>query len=247
MKIAQRTAPRTASDSPEPFGDREVIVREPATMIHAPTGKTIFPAGITKVLLAPRPGTGDDPNGVVAYECAEDGRTFETAHGALGHYGSHSGKQFEPNYPLDTIKLVVRLVKAAERDGHRNKAKVAAEALNERGVETLDGEPWTAQRVSALYSRWVDKVRVRVDRRATTVSSPIVKNVAEPELVDVARDLVKSFSQATVALDAFASRVTGIGPAIARLTDAVAETEKVDEELVDKARRWEEMQRLLGK
>jgi len=270
MKFEQRTESRTPVHGSERYDDREIIAREPATMAHPGTGEQVHVAGATKVLIAPRPGGNgaQHGDGDVAYECVECGYVNDSVNGVLSHTQSHTGKRRKPYYELDTIKLVVRLMRIEARVGHRGKAQRVADTLNQQGVARRNGEPWTGAHVSTLYNRWNDKVRVRIPKNVSNSTSgdtvrpapdddhyaddllftPTTRDFSpSTSAVDVANNLVDSFKQVTSVVNGLADTLRGATPAVDRLARAVAQHEHVDADTVDKARRWDEMQKLFGK
>lgn len=231
---------------------RKVIARDVAVGRHGPTGKTIQFAGIDKVLLAPRPGTDDDLNGVEAYQCVTCGQAYDTVHSAAAHRIKHSNRSNAPDYPLGTLRALLRLIKMYQRAGRRNFATLTADELNRIGVETLSGKPWNAAQVLQLYSRWHDKIRVYVPHTppSTTASRDAdveVAEVAASSAFDSADRLVKSFRQTEVALERLRSKLRTLEPTIAELEAVLQSAVGVDDDTRDKAQRWDEIQKLLGR
>src|SRR5690606_18320259 len=108
---------------------REVIARDVAVGRHGPTGKTIQFAGIDKVLLAPRPGTDDDLNGVEAgwsgLECLSGipGSAGATPIQNVGAYGQEVAETVSSVEAYDRVKdEVVRL--AAEDCGFAYRSSI---------------------------------------------------------------------------------------------------------------------------
>lgn len=262
------TSRTTTSENPS-FADREIIASEPATRRHPTANRETPCTGISRVLLAPRSGEPHDhPDGDIAYTCDECLRAFETANSAFAHMGTHGHSRLT-GYPLDVIKLIVRMmrveeVRAGAQAGRVNVAAKVAAALNRQDVPTRDGKPWDSDRVSAINRRWRDRVRVRVDRRSSIMRDVNVdvdavvdaenvndcddtKVLVEPTLLDVARDLVRSFERTREALAKLTGQVTELAPEVNRLAVAINESSVVADEVADKASRWDEMQRLFGK
>lgn len=125
-----------------------------------------------------KPVDGANGSGPV---CGRD--TFTSATSAVAHMNSH-GRRERSYYPLETLKLLVRLVRIAERDhGERGKCVIVADELNRREVPTYKGDPWNAEQVSHLYNDHKDKIRVRVDGRARVTTAREVRStdMAQPE------------------------------------------------------------------
>jgi hypothetical protein len=273
MKFEQRTAPRTPVHGSEQYDNREIIAREPAMMTHPITNNQVYVSGATKVLLAPRhANNGDDStqcdDGDIVYECVECGYVNNSVNGVLSHTQMHVNKQSKPLHELETIKLIVRLMRIEARTSHRGKAERVAEMLNDRGVLRRDGKPWSSPLVSSLYNRWKDKVRVRVPKDASSSIAddtphltsnddmhaddrPLTSAPHNPSqsthVIDVANDLVSSFQQVTDVVCNLADMLRSTTPAVDRLTRAITQQEHVSNDTVDKARRWDEMQKLFNK
>ena len=71
--------------------------------------------------------------------------------------------------------------------------------------------------------------------------------VAASSAFDSADRLVKSFRQTEVALERLRSKLRTLEPAIAGLEAALQSAVGVDDDTRDKAQRWDEIQKLLGR
>lgn len=215
---------RTEKKTPDGI---EIIARGEARGPHPHPrlrGRIVAYSGVTRLLLA-------DEREV--FECDDCGRNFDSLRSAVSHRnGVHVAKPRGPMYPENTIRLVLRLVREY-RPRSRDFNVQVAEELNRREVPTVRGDRWTANMVHTLSNAYRDVYRVRVSRPTRTPVAAAAE-VAVAENGDV-----------THALDELLAIVRQLSDGIAQVSWRVREISAVDPELVDKARRYDEMMRLL--
>lgn len=220
-----------------------VIAIEPATGPHPRWHDRIVTyKGITKALLE---------DGTEVWLCDGDGRTpcpftRSKMRSILTHRNStHNRRDPRPRslYPEDTLRLVVTEVERAKRDKIKGFCAAAASALNGMRIKTIHGRPWTAESVSALYNQWGKEIRVRVTPRpaksTTQRAATKVRAIANGHVGGLGSDDLQS-------LEVFI-KIVGPGPlgeALQRLMDAA--TNQPAQEIVEKARRYDELQALLN-
>jgi len=217
---------------------REIIAREPAYAPHPHprhNGKLVQVAGVTKILL-------DD--GSEQHECDQCGKVFKTATSAVAHLPSHG--DHKPQYPLDVLRQVIREVLLAKRAGGKDFCARAAEKLNAAQVPTAQGKPWSGVGVSYLYNRYKNEVRVRVSggREVKPVSAPPNQRTASTS--DVNTDIADQVARIKLALDQVCGQLGDLGEAIARVGQAIAALPAIDSQAIEDARRFRELQKLMG-
>jgi len=228
---------RTEKRTPD---GREIIAREPALTPHPhPTqdGRLVPTAGISKVLL-------DD--GSEQTECDHCGKLFDSANSARSHLVSHRENAGAPLYPVETIRRVLREIALAKRNG-RGFHGEAAERLNDAGVATFGGQPWTASSVASLYRHWHTKIKIRVPggRETRPVSAPPTTS-RQTSSNGVNADIAGQVARIKLALDQVCGQLGDLGEAIARVGQAITALPAVDAQAVEDARRFRELQRLMG-
>lgn len=179
------------------------------------------------------------------YACAQCGNTQPTVQQVVAHMGSHTPR--DPVYPMETLKAVLRAVKRAQQNGHRNYCEVAANELNDRRVKTLDGEKWYAAQVSRIHRAYSDKIAVRVAPAQRAPSEPKTEPVKA--LVEAAIKPVE-----TEASSPLVARLIAFGEKLSDLTteyealagDITAElAERFDPEILEKAKKYDQLRSLL--
>lgn len=201
--------------------------------------------------------------------CGRD--TFTAASSAVSHMNQHyrTGK---PRYAIETLKLVVRLVKLAERDhGERNKCVIAARELNRRQVQTLNGEPWNAAQVSHLYNDYKNTVRVRIDPGASVETTREVRSAdlksngtggAAAQRTDAgasgkndrslaaldrrASELTRGTADLYTSVKKHAEDLADFVTDIAATLRELSTRPEVDPEIVEQAEKWRQAQALFG-
>lgn len=152
---------------PQSFAGVTVIMRQPALVPHphpSQGGRFVPTRGVTQVLLE---------NGHEMFECDICLATRDNGRSVVSHLVSHSPASQTPEYPMETIKLVLRVCVEERAQGFRNYAVRVAERLNAGAVVRSDGLPWSPSQVSALWRSWSQKfpelARPSRARRATAV------------------------------------------------------------------------------
>jgi hypothetical protein len=221
----------------------EVVAIEQA-MGHAPNpvnnGKLVPFQNVAKALLADGREVYlcDGPESCDYY--ADTVKTV-TSHRSAAH---RDRGEFGSNYPVETLRAVMRAVLVAKRTGVRNWAQVAAEALNAGGFLTTHRKPWTAGAISNLYRQYGSLVKVRmpsgrppgVKNGAGKQATATVRNVSTPGLLVEVKELQVYIEHALV-------QVTNLR----QFVEAGRFDQVVDPELVNKAAKWDQMQELMGR
>lgn len=229
-----------------------VITREVARGPH-PNPKLsdrIVPyTGISRVLLA-------DEREV--YECDECGFHRPRMRSVMGHLPSHSDKAVSL-YSDAVLRSLVRTVKRAKRDRSRNYMERAAAELNESGVPTRHGQPWNASQVSALYIKHANRLRVRVSNEPERVTGATptgaagvttrMRRTADTKLDARISQLAQRVGALGQRAGALALQLSSLEQELTALatdvTSAIART-TAGQEALEKARRWDEMRRLMS-
>jgi hypothetical protein len=134
------------------------------------------------ILLGDREGTvryrcAQFKNGQIGERCWRD--DFDNPRSAVSHINSHLYTQ-SPQYPMDTLRLLTRLMRTFKAAKRRDYAILTAEELNRTSVPTLNGEPWNAMQVSNLFNTHGSKFR-------TPLRKDEVARLTGAELVDKTR------------------------------------------------------------
>ena len=193
-------------------------------------------------------------DGDVVYECdfpnyEECNYINESIHSVVAHQSSHNDQHGEPNYPVQTIKAVIRAAKIAQRDGtKRGYAERAAVALNAQGHKRHDGKQFTAGDVSRLFRVYVDRYPVRILSRPP-VPRDTEERVTERRAITGKSDVETRFSAIAGGIEAMAHGLNTLAKEVRKLEADVAarhERSLVDPTLADKAKRWDELQALMN-
>lgn len=233
--------------------EHDVIARQPATLPHpnpVHEGKLVRFKSVNEVLL-------DDDSRV--YECVypDVDCNFVAPNGraVVAHQSTHNPNSHTTDYEDETIRLLLRTAKVEMRDrGIRGYAERTAAILNKMGYKQLSGDPFSASSVSSLYRRWHEKIQVRVPNGAELAR----KRGREDRANASARRGRSHGGGATLhdTVDALIPRVTNLKSDVITALDGVLEQlhevrrqiddVKVDPELVSKARRWDDFQKLMN-
>jgi len=223
----------------------EVLERQQAYGTHPRWRDRQVPfSNVTELLLT---------NGETRYMCDVCGHVRNTIQSVVAHMGSHTER--EPEYPVETLKAIIRTVKKFKNTGVRNYCELAAAELNRKGVATLNGEKWISEQVSRLYGVYKDKYRVAVppQRSSSPVSpAPAVEEQQPPAPAPAPASCAGKPSTPTA--EDVVRRITELND---RLSDITAELEQlaadvsfvmgervaVDAEVIDKAKKYDELQR----
>lgn len=112
------------------------------------------------------------------YACKHGDFVSLQARAVSGHANHHfrpRGAYFTGSrYDVETIKMILRLVKEIKQTNTRGFLAAAAIELNERGMKTVSGNEWTAGSVGNIWQTFRSKYRVHVPRkRDVAVSSTL--------------------------------------------------------------------------
>lgn len=211
-----------------------VVARASAQLPHVnprmPLGATMSVADVNEVRLA---------DGRTLFECDPCGKRFSTARQTLGHLPSHSPNSHKPQYDERTIRTVLRTVEKFR--GQRGYCQLAANELNRIGIKPRRAEKWAANVVSQLYSRYRSEYHVRVkrDARPATVAG---RGRGHKAIDSRVTQLVRR-------IGALALQLVSLEEEFRRLADDVEvalAAPKVDPEVLEKARKWDQMRDLMG-
>ncbi len=238
--------PHTITTTRTHVDGKQIIAIEPATGPHPrwPERTAVF-QGVTKALL-------DDES--IVYLCDGDGKTpclfvGDRTKSVVAHANSTHRRRAPRNptmYSDETVKQVVLQVERAKREGIKGYCGAAAAALNGMRVPTKRGVPWTAGSISDIYSRHGHLVKVRLPKPRTSAT-----RAAERVRVVAANNGHAEGIQPgdLESLKVFV-KIVGPGPlgdALQRLLAAVQQPSQPDPVLVEKARKYDELQALLNR
>jgi hypothetical protein len=234
--------PNTITTRRTHVNGKEIVALERAVGPHPRWPDRMVPReGVTRALLE------DDTE---VYLCDGDGKTVctFTAQKPMSvsshRNGSHNRTvPFHSLYSDDVIRRIATEVGKAKRAGVRGYAEATAAALNRDKVPTVSGRPWTPEAVSRIYTRWARNMRVRLPRdpkpdaaapkragRGRAMAGPVLNgNVTVLEQDDL--QVVRTFVTIAPAL----------AQALARVADFIEAGHDVDQELAEKARRYDEL------
>lgn len=213
----------------------EIIARELAVSPH-PRWKMQHPQThhfITRLLLA------DERE---LFECNHCHIVDPDVASVKAHLSAHSPKPKGPITDVETIKTVLREVERARRlYGASRYAAPAVEALTQLGVRPASGRAWTAPMVTSLYGAYKDKYPVRGPKvqnaRQKAKARPQPHKAPPP--VDLGGGDPRM--QVLTMLVSAEELLVQARALIRSIPDAV-----IDEELAEKARKYDQMRGLLG-
>jgi hypothetical protein len=231
----------------------DVIARQSAVLPHPHPryeGKLVPFKTVNEVLL-------DDDSKV--FECVfpdvECDYVARNGKSVAAHQTAHNGKDFTPLYDEMTIRFLLRTAKVEIRDhGKRGYALRTAQALNDRGMLQLNGEIFTAETVSRLFTHWVDKIQVRVPTGAELARSRGRADRTKPDITTTssAEDVQLRIARLTHRVVQLQETVNGeLTKTVQELQEAwdragrVAAPE-VDPAIMEKAQKWDEFQKLMN-
>lgn len=231
-------------------GTFEVIARQTARLPHPNPiheGKLVEFKTVNEVLLA---------NDRRVYECnypdVKCDYVSDNGQAVVSHQSTHNPNSHSMDYPIETIKLLLRTAKIEIRDrGHRGYAERTAEIFNRRGLTQLNGEPFTASQVSALFRRWDPVIQVRVPSgaerarqksRADRESAKPLRTKHTPAEAKIAEALAITHTLRREVDE----RVTKITELLQEAFVDAGKTTEVDPEILEKAQKFDTMQSLLN-
>lgn len=183
------------------------------------------------------------------YACNTCGDIRDSVASVVSHMASHTERG--PMYPPETIKSVIREV--LRHDDKRNKCELAATALNQKGVETLNGDKWYASTVSGLYRRYKDDPEYKVRRparpKATLPDQRESNDTPTPVVAKVATATTTTEDQLVARLLNLGERMYDVAQGIESLVPDIAlalAEGKIDPEIVAKAAKWDAAQALFS-
>lgn len=234
----------TITRTPTEVGGLQVLAIEQAVgpHPHPDKGGALVPfRGVQKALLE---------DGSEVYLCEGNGRDMcpfvgdSTRSVASHRSGTHNRRLPRPgsDYPAATLRRLATEVVRARREGVRGSSVRAAEALNAAGIKTLSGQPWNAANVSHVYNDHCKQIRVHLprdaaeatQRRTAKVGAALNSQIAVLEENDLA--VVRQFVQI----------LPRLGQALTRIADYVEAAEVTNQQMADKAARYDEMRALLN-
>lgn len=214
---------------------REIVAREPAMMRPPnPNSKvTSVPAThVNRLLLVDKDGNESE-----TYECGHPENptcnyTNPNVLSVVSHHNGHVGGDPKPLYPEETLRKILRLCVRERAVSKSTYASKVAQILADQKVPSAKGVPWTGEMVSRLWNRWHEEYPVRAASggRPRADSNGRV-NGSSP---GPAGELSELIDQAEAAI---------LG--LTRITQALRQLGAADPELAEKARRWDELQRLM--
>lgn len=150
---------------------KEIISREPAVIPHPHprfAGKPVQHKNIEHILLE---------DGTETFMCSECGYTNDNGKAIPAHIsGKHSLTRGPSLYSDDVLRTVIREVLRAKAAHIKGFTEEAARVLNEKGLPTAQGNPWTAGAVSHLWVAHKERLAPGLRPRRIITPAP----VAEP-------------------------------------------------------------------
>jgi hypothetical protein len=222
------SGPSTATKQVTSINGTVIVAREPAIGPHPRwPDRQVARTGIERVLLE---------DGAEIMMCSECGWTHSDVTSVVSHRNGAHIRKTHQRYPEATLRALIREVQRAKRAGHRGFAMRAAEALNALGLKTASGNEWDQHLVSHVYNQYKDKYRVRTPQARTEGGR---LNGRPTPASDGSLTVRQEIDTLHVLL---ASAVE----ALARLSVKVDQPQ-VDPVLVEKAKKWDDFQELMGR
>lgn len=229
----------------------KVIATEPAIGPHPRwPSRLVERTGISKVLLE---------NGGELFVCNEGDYAANTIVSVVSHRnGTHRRKAPHQLYPAETIRTVVREHTRSRLMGIRGSLERTAAWLNENNVPTVKGMPWTGGAVSHIFHKYEDRYRGAVAEakkrhpavrrggmgKTTEAVTPIrakerpgrhalkIAQLDDSTVFELIERLGDQLDDAQIMLDRLAKKAREL-------------TVVVDPEVVEKARKWDDMRKLM--
>lgn len=228
--------PHKITSRPTHVNGVAIVALEPAVGPHPRHRDRIVPRrGVSRALL-------EDESEV--YICDGDGLTICHFTGAdVWSVASHRNGTHNRTVPHrslytdEVIRLIATEVERAKRAGTRGFCERTAKALNEAGVKTVSGTPWTAGAVSNIWNSWGKQVRVRLTQPKAAPGAKAARAAANGAAGD--DDLA--------VLRGFAALLPQVAGALERILDKVARGEAVSADVLEKARLYEQIQGLTAR
>lgn len=228
----------------------QVVAREPATGPHPFTGESTTYKTVDKLLLE---------SGQELYVCRKCGWCAEklrsvTAHQSKKHHRQLQGRR-AGRYPVAVIKTVLRAALAAKMEPGPDFARRAAKALNERGLTTTAGLPWDGDSVSRICVRYSRVYPVRVLGRPKGGSTEPVKTEAKPtsKPAEPRPARRRPGTEGLALLGEINAMVITLRHLVASAEQLLVRVEAgewdhalPDPTVLDKAQRWDQLQKALG-
>lgn len=243
--MARGSAPSQLNSAITEVAGKKIIATEPAVGRHphpGQNGRVVPITGVSKVLLEDNTET---------HVCNACGWAHPDVKSVTSHMPAHTLNRNLRRYAPDVARVVVRLVREAEREhGRRSKCEVAARRLNERGLTTLNGARWHAQDVSRVYRSYKDAYptvgkRARVARSTLDTTTPASATSPESTQTTSPTTGQKIADELWLLIadhDALGARLAELHRVVAHLPTP----KPVDPEIVEKARRWDAVRGLMG-
>jgi len=242
--------PPTITRTPTQIGGMAVLAVEPAYAPHphpAQGGRLVPYKGVTKALLE---------DGSEVYLCEGDGKvpcpfSGDSTRSVVAHRnGTHNLRRPRPTtqYPQATLRRIATEVTRARRDGSRGHSARAAEALNAAGITTLSGRRWNAGLVSHVYNDHCRDIRVHLrETRPTAASQQAVGQVraAVNGHVEHPGQIVPPTSDDLGLVRQWLALLIPVSQAIEQILERAERQGALDQDTIEKARRYDEMRSLL--
>lgn len=233
-------------------GTFEVIARQTARLPHPNPiheGKLVEFKTVNEVLLA---------NDRRVYECnypdVKCDFVSDNGQSVVSHQSTHNPNSHSMDYPIETIKLLLRTAKIEIRDrSHRGYAERTAEILNQKGLTQLNGEPFNAGQVSQLFRRWEPVIQVRVpsgpngERTKKPAGSPSRKSeTLRTEHTPAEAKIAEALAITHTLRREVDEKVTKITELLQEAFVDAGKTTEVDPEILAKAQKFDTMQQLMN-
>jgi hypothetical protein len=220
---------------------REIIAREEAygEHPHPSQRKRLVPfSGITKLLIA---------DSTEMFECDECGWTADNIRSVASHQSAgHTPRG--PMYDITVIRKVLRIVAIEKRDrGLRGSNERTAKILNDQGIATVQGKPWTPSTVHSIVAKYRDIYPVKL-RKLSVVSS--ANAAATTDVSPKTSHTLAEIDEAVADLNRNANALVEAGVALGKKAHEIiiklSRITEPDPVIIEKARKYDEMRGLLS-
>lgn len=247
--MSQTESP-TITRTPSHINGVPVIAIEQALAPHphpSHNGKMVPFRGVYKVLL----GDGTETYLCAGTEQAPCDKTDSNPKAIASHRaGMHpKSPRAKSLYPDAVLRRVLTEAVKARRAGVRGHLQRAAEAMNASQFRPLNGDTWTDGMIHSIVSNHGGRFKIRVpaERPATPTQRAAARVRAAASAGAVLNGQVTVLEETDVeVLRQFVVILPRLGQALTRVADFIEAGTIASPDLVDKARRYDELQALLS-
>lgn len=168
-----------------PFGDREVITREPAYLTKAFGKKLAKPravSGVNECLLS---------DGTTVFECVDNDFVSEDIERVIRHRSKHADSSRK--YPADVVAKVLQYREIERARSIRGWSERVAIRLNKEKIPRPDGSKWLAAAVASLCQSHAAEYEKAVNGVATVATvTALVTNPETPKVIGAIAEAARS-------------------------------------------------------